>query len=88
MAFGVWTNCLSIFPPSEGQKWKILQKKIDIVTTHNDEMCYVKHVLAPLYVFFTLFGCWGGGGAPKGAGAQPAYVVYQPRQLKNGNGFF
>ena len=85
MAFGVCTNCLSSFPPSTGQKWKILQKKIDIVTTHNDEICYVKHVLAPLYVFFTLFGCWGGGGAPKGSKAQPAYAVFWPRQLKNGN---
>ena len=37
---------------------------LDIVTTYNDEMCYVKHVLAPLYVVFNLFGCWGG--APKG----------------------
>ena len=44
------------------------KKKIDIVTTHNDEICYVKHVLAPLYVFFTLFGCWGGGGLPRGLG--------------------
>ena len=34
----------------------------DIVTTHNDEICYVKHVLDPLCVFFTLFGCVGGGG--------------------------
>ena len=84
MAFGVCTNCS--FPPSTGEKWKILEKVFfDIVTTHNDEICYVKHVVAPLYVFFTLFGCWGGGGAPKGAGAQPAYVVYQDRQLKNGN---
>ena len=33
---------------------------LDIVTTYNDEICYVKHVLAPFYVFFTLFGCWGG----------------------------
>ena len=24
----------------------------DIVTTHNNEICYVKHVLAPLCVFF------------------------------------
>ena len=55
-----------------------------IVTSHNGEICYVKHVLDPLCVFFTLFGCWGGG-APKGFGAQPAYAVLQPRQLKNGN---
>ena len=67
-------------------KMEIFAKRFfDIVTTHNDEICYVKHVLAPLYVFFTLFGCWGGGGAPKGSRAQPAYVVYQPQQLKNGN---
>ena len=59
------------------------KKNFDIVTTRNDEICYVKHILAPVYVFFTLFG-WGGG-APKGSRAQPAYVVYQPRQLKNGN---
>ena len=58
MAFGV---CTSSFSPS--QKWKILQK---ILTTHNDGICYVKHVSAPLCVFFTLFGCWGG--VPKGPG--------------------
>ena len=42
----------------------------DIVTTCNDEICYVTHVLAPLYVFFTTFGCWGGGGGglPRGIG--------------------
>ena len=39
---------------------------VDIVTTYNDEICYVKHVLAPFYVFFTLFGCWGG--FPRGLG--------------------
>ena len=38
----------------------------DIVTTYNDEICYVKHVLDPFYVFFTLFGCWGG--LPRGIG--------------------
>ena len=33
-------------------------------------MSDVKHILAPLYVFFTLFGCvWGwGGGLQKGLG--------------------
>ena len=32
-----------------------------IMTIHNDQISYVKHVLAPLYVFFTLFGYWRGG---------------------------
>ena len=31
------------------------------MTTYNDEICYVKHVLDHLCVFFTLFGCGGGG---------------------------
>ena len=35
----------------------------DALTIQKDERSYVKHVLAPLYVFFTLFGCWGGGGS-------------------------
>ena len=42
-----------------------------ILTIQNDEISYVKHVLAPFYVFFTLFGCWGpggGGGVPTGLG--------------------
>ena len=38
----------------------------DTLTIQNDQMSYVKHVLAPLYVFFTLFGCRGGD-APQGA---------------------
>ena len=42
----------------------------DTLTIQNDQISYVKHVLAPLYVFFTLFGCSGGGGGglPKGLG--------------------
>ena len=56
-----------------------------ILTIHNDQISYVKHILDPLYVFFTLFGWFFcGGGGPKGAGAQPAYAV-QPWQLKNGS---
>ena len=34
----------------------------DTLTIQNDHISYVKHVLAPIYVFFTLFGCVGGGG--------------------------
>ena len=43
---------------------------LDTLTIQNDQISYVKHVLAPLYVFFTLFGCWGGGGGglPRGLG--------------------
>ena len=33
------------------------------LTIQNDQISYVKHVLTPLHVFFTQFGCmWGGGG--------------------------
>ena len=51
------------------------------LTIQSDQISYVKHFLAPLYVFFTLFGWWGGG-APKGSGAQRAHAVFPPRQLK------
>ena len=41
----------------------------DTSTIQNDQISHVKHVLAPFYVFFTLFGCWGGGGGlPRGLG--------------------
>ena len=34
----------------------------DTLTIQNDQISYAKHVLAPLHVLFTLFGCvWGGG---------------------------
>ena len=33
----------------------------DTLTIQNDQISYVKHVLAPLFGGFTLFGCWGGG---------------------------
>ena len=56
----------------------------DIVTNYNDEICDVKHVLAPFCVFFALLGCVGGG-APKGSRAQLAYAAFPPQQLKNGN---
>ena len=55
MAFGVSTNRLSSFQPFPSQKWKILQ--------NIDEICYVKHVLAPFYVFFHPICVLGGGGS-------------------------
>ena len=58
----------------------------DIVTTQSDISSYAKHVLGRFYVSFTLFGCWvRGGGVSQGTGAQPAYAVFQPGQLKNGS---
>ena len=43
----------------------------DILTIQNDQISYVKQGLTPLCVFFTLFGCGGGGGdgeLPRGLG--------------------
>ena len=41
----------------------------DTLTIQNDQISHVKHVLAPFYAFFTLFGCWGGvGWLPWGLG--------------------
>ena len=53
----------------------------DILSTQNDQISYVKRVLAPLYVFFTLFGCWvaggGGGGGSQGVlGTTCYYAVF------------
>ena len=38
----------------------------DTLTIQKDEISFVKHVFAPLYVFFTLFGFRGGGGSQRG----------------------
>ena len=56
----------------------------DTVTMQNDSIAYAKHVLALSYVSFTVLGCQGGGTTPQGSGDQPADVVLQPPQLKNG----
>ena len=67
-------NLLMQFSGFGGSKMEISDTHpFETVTTQNDQISYVKHVLAPVYVFFTSFGCRGGG--PQGAGAQPAYVV-------------
>ena len=55
----------------------------DIVTTQYDHPRYVKHVLGRIYVFFTRFGNQVRGGVSQGTGAQPAYAVFHPGQLKN-----
>ena len=57
------------------------------LTIQNDQISYVKHVLAPLHVLFTPFGCvcGGGGGLPRGVGHTTCLCIFRPRQLKNGN---
>ena len=49
-------TALAAFHPLQVNNGKFCNFFFDIVTTRNDEICYVKHVLAPVYVFFTLFG--------------------------------
>ena len=79
-------NLLTLFFTLGSSKIEVFQTHFfDIVITYNDYPRYVKHVLARIYVFFTLFG-WGaagGGGGSQGIGTQPAYVVFHPGQLKN-----
>ena len=57
----------------------------DIVTTQNDHPSYAKHVLGHIYVFSPHLGVRSGGGVSQGTGAQPAYAVFHPGQLKNGS---
>ena len=47
----------AVFHPVELKKSKFPELIFfDIVTTHNDHVSYVKHVLGSMYAFFTLFG--------------------------------
>ena len=49
----------------------------DMVTTEYDHPSYPNHVLGRVYMFFTLFGYWvGGGGVFQGMGTQPADAVF------------
>ena len=67
---GLVHNLLMQFFTLESSKIEVFETCcFDILTTKNDHPRYVKHVLGCIYVFFTLFGYWvggGGGGAPKG----------------------
>ena len=81
-------NLLMQFLTPDSSKIEVLETCFfDIVTTQNDHPSYAKHVLGRIYVFFTLFGyhVGGGGGVSQGTGAQPAYAVFHPGQLKNGS---
>ena len=67
----------------DSSKIKVLKTCFfDIVTTQYDHPSYPKHVLGRIYMFFTLFGYWvGGGGGSQGIGTQPA--VFHFGQLQN-----
>ena len=80
-------NLLMQFFTPDSSKIKVFETYFfDIVTTQNDHPSYVKHVLGRIYVFSALFGYQvggGGGGGSQGTGAQPAYAVFHPGQLKD-----
>ena len=62
-------NLLMQFSSLGSSKMEISKTDLfDTLTIQNDQISYIKHVLAPLYVFFTLFGCRGGGGSPRAWG--------------------
>ena len=66
---GIGHNLLMQFSRLSSSKMEISETDFfDTLTIQKDQISYVKHVLAPRYVFFTLFGCWGGGGLPRGTG--------------------
>ena len=67
---GLGRNLLMQFSRLNSSKMEISETGFfDTLTIQNDQISHVKHVLAPFYVFFTLFGCWGGGGGlPRGLG--------------------
>ena len=76
---GLGHNLLMQFSRLSSSKMEISETDFfDTLTIQNDQTSYVKDVLTPCYVFFTQFGCWGGGGAPTGSRAQPAYAVFPP----------
>ena len=82
-------NLLMQFFTPDSLKMEVFETYFfDIVTTQNDHPRYVKHVLGRIYVFFALFGYQvggGGGGGSQGTGAQLAYAVFHPGQLKDGS---
>ena len=48
----------------------------DTLTIQNDQISYVKHVLDPVHVLFTLFGCVAGGGSTKGSRAHSLLMQF------------
>ena len=63
-------NLLMQFSGLGSSKMEISESDFfDTLTIQNDQISYVKHVLDPLHVFFTQFGCVCGGGGTKGSRA-------------------
>ena len=84
---GLAHNLLMRFFTLDGSKIEVFQTCFfDIVTTQYDHPSYLKHVLGRIYMFFTLFGYWvGGGEVSQGIGTQPAHAVFHCGQLQNGS---
>ena len=90
-------NLLMQFSSLSSSKMEISETDFfDTLTIQNDQISFVKHVLAPLYVLFTEFG-WGGRGLPRGLGhnllmqfysAKMAVPLPSSRCLAEGNRIF
>ena len=67
---GLWHNLLMQFPTFGSSKMGISETFFFIFSIiYNDKISDVKHVVDPLHVFSTLFGCWTGAeAASKGMG--------------------
>ena len=60
---GLGHNLLVQFSTLSTSKMEIFKPDFfDVLPIHNGQTSYVEHVLNPLYVCFTLFGCWRGDG--------------------------
>ena len=60
---GLNHNLFMLFSTVNSSKKEFFKANfLAVLTIHNDQISYIKHVLDPLYVLFTLFGCCRGGG--------------------------
>ena len=51
----------AVFQPLQLKNGKFRTDFFYILTIHNGQISYVTHVLDPIHVLFTLFGCLDGG---------------------------
>ena len=81
-------NLLMQFFNPDSSKMEVFETYVfDIVTTQNDHPTMESSFRPYLRVFHPIWvsGRGGGGGVSQGTGAQPAYAVFHPGQLKNGS---